>query len=401
MATEQQSVNRILIVHNRYREQGGEDVVYAAEASMLARYGHEVRQLEFSNDEIDDQRSGVESFRLAVDTIWSRSAAVRIRTAVREMRAEVVHFHNTFPLVSPSAYGAARAEGATIVQTIHNYRLLCANALFFRDGRPCEDCVGKTPPWPGIVHSCYRDSRSQTAVTAAMLTAHRIRGTWRRDVDSYIALTEFSRRKLLLAGIPENRIAVKPNFLLDDPGIGHSDGDYVLFVGRLTIDKGIETLLQAAQRTPFALRIAGVGPLTPQVEAAAADTPGITYLGRLSQEEVFRQMHSARALIFPSVWYETFGMTIVEAFACGLPVIASRLGTMAEIIEDNETGLFFEAGNAEDLVAKIRWIGNHPGEARRMGQRARQVFIERFTLDRNYHRLMEIYALARVSNAGG
>ena len=348
----------------------------------------------FDNDVIPDRRSPLAAARLAASTVWSHDAARSVGEKVRRFRPDVVHFHNTFPLVSPAAYSAGRAEGAGVVQTLHNYRLLCPNALMFRDGHPCEDCLGRTPPWPGIVHACYRGSRSQTTVAAAMLTFHRLRRTWERDVDVYVALTEFSKQKFVAGGLPPDRIVVKPNFLDPDPGGKTAAGDYFLFIGRLVQYKGVETLLQAwnGGGQPAPLHIVGDGPLSPTVTRAASEHARITYLGQMPRTSVLQQLRSCRSLVFPSLLYENFPVTVVEAFGCSVPVIAARIGAVAELVEDGRTGILFEPGDPEDLIAKVRWAWEHPAEMQRMGREARREYEAKYTAEHNYQMLMNLYA---------
>jgi glycosyltransferase involved in cell wall biosynthesis len=391
-------VTVVLSVYNAYLNRGGEDVVFEAEADLLEQYGNSVSRFRVEADELR-QPPALKQAQLAVGTIWSRSYARRFRELVRERRPDVVHFHNTFPLISPSVYGVCKQEGAAVVQTLHNYRLVCPNALFFRNGQACEDCLGHTVPWPGVLHACYHGSRAQTAVVATMLTLHRLRKTWQRDVDAYIALTEFSRRKLIEGGLAPERVAVKPNFLDPDPGAKSDPGDAFLFVGRLAAFKGIDAMLRTWTSGDLLapLHVVGDGPLGAEVERTAKRCPSVHYLGRLSGPAVIRQMHAARALLFPSLLYENFPVTIIEAFACGLPVIASRMGTMAEIVADGRTGILVRPGDADDLAKKVRWAWSHPEELRRMGAAARREYEAKYTGDRNYELLMSIYEQARAA----
>ena len=382
----------VLLVHNRYQESGGEDAVFEAEAALLEEHGHPVSRLVFDNRDIPRRPSLSEKASLAASTIWSTKAAARVREVLRAHRPDIAHFHNTLPLVSPAAYAACRREGVAVVQTLHNYRLVCPNGLLFRDGRPCEDCIGRAAPLPAVAHACYRGSRLQSATVAAMLTLHRLRGTWRNDVDLYLAPSEFLRRKMTDGGLPADRIAVKPNFLAPDPGERAGVGGYALFVGRLTASKGVQTLLDAWQRLDLPLRVAGAGPLAPAVERAAAASAGaLRYLGHLSRSEVLLQMKGARFLVFSSLWYENFPVTIVEAFACGLPVVAAGLGATAEIVADGRTGVHFAPGNARDLAAKASWAWSRPSELQQLGQAARQEFLERYTPERAYSHLKDLY----------
>jgi len=387
---------RILCIHNRYQHHGGEDQVFDSESALLEQNGHCVHRLEFDNDDIPSNPSPVESVRLAVSTVWSRASAEQVRTATMETDAEVVHFTNTFPLASPAVYSAAKSAGAAVVQTVQNYRTACPSSNFFRDHHVCEDCLGRTVPWPGVVHACYRNSRPQTAVVAAMITTHRLRKTWQNDVDVYVAATEFSRQKLIEGSLPAQRIVVKPNFLDSAPPVKTSDGDYCLFVGRLVEEKGIATMLAAWTEPGMAiqLRIAGTGPMEDIVHSTAAKHEVIQPLGNLTRPMVLKQMHEAKVLIFPSLWYEGLPVTLVEALACGLPVIASRLGAMAEVIQDGRTGLLFNPGDAADLAAKVHWVQQHPEEVRAMGASARSEYEAKYTPERNYRLLMSIYERA-------
>lgn len=385
---------RVLVVHNYYQQAGGEDAVVSAETALLRRHGHEVVEYTEHNREIDHMaRLGVAS-----RAIWSRPSRQRLRGMLEDKAFDVAHFHNTFPLVSPSAYYACQGAGVPVVQTLHNYRLLCPSATFFRDGRVCEDCLGKSVPWPGVRHACYRASRHQTAVVTAMLTVHSWLRTWESQVALYVALTEFGRSKFIEGNLPAERIVVKPNFVDPDPGVQRGRGTHALFVGRLSPEKGLRTLA-GAWRTlrGIPLAIVGDGPSRPELESLIREhglEASLELLGHRNREEVMASMRGARFLIFPSESYESFGLSVVEAFACGLPVIASRLGAMAEIVDDGVTGLHFTPGNTEDLAAKVTWAWQHPEQMQQMGRAARSVYEARYTADRNYQRLMDIYQMA-------
>jgi len=308
-----------------------------------------------------------------------------------------MHVHNTVPLISPTVYYAAKAEGITVVQTLHNYRLFCPNALFFRNGHVCDDCMGKFVPFPGILHACYRESRAAMTVAVVMLSLHRVLRTYSRMVDMYIALTEFARHKFIEGGIPAEKIMVKPNFLHSDPSISERDREYALFVGRLSPEKGLRTLLKAWQQLKIIpLKLVGDGPLMDETHwfVGTGKLECIEVLGSCNHEQVIALMKNARFLVFPSEWYETFGMTIIEAFACSTPVVTSRLGAMIEIVEDGRTGLNFDAGNPDDLAAKVKWVWTHPRKREEMGREARREYEEKYTAGRNYKILMDIYKTA-------
>ena len=384
---------RILLVHNRYQIAGGEDTVVHAEKSMLESHGHEVALLENDNAEIS---GGLGQLKAGMGAVYSQRGKRRVALELARFRPHVMHVHNFFPLFSPSIYSAARGAGVAVVQTLHNYRLVCPNALLFRDGHVCEDCVGRAVPLPGVVHACYRGSRLATAPVAAMLTAHRALGTWTNMVDAYIALTEFSRQKLTEGGLPAEKMFVKPNFVHDSGPVGAGRGGYALFVGRLSAEKGISTLLAAWERLEggMPLKIAGAGPMSEEVGLAARNLQQVECLGTVPKERVTELMRDATVLVFPSIWYETFGMSIIEAYAAGLPVIASRLGAMKSLVEHERTGLQFEPGNAKDLAAQVAWVIAHPREWQEMRRNARTEFEAKYTADRNYAMLLHIYEAA-------
>ncbi len=378
---------RVLLVHNAYQLAGGEDSVVADEAELLRRKGHEVVEMRRNNHAVE----GMGRLALAADTLWSRDAYAEAAALLRRHRPDVVHVHNTLPLVSPSLYWACHRAGVPVVQTLHNFRLACPQAMFLREGRVCERCIGRTP-WPALQYGCYRGSRAQTGVVVAMLALHRGLGTYREKVSRYIALNQFCRAKFIEAGLPAGRIRVKPNFAdIPPPPAGAAAREGLLFVGRLAPEKGIAALAAAwAEGVPGRLRVAGVGP----DEAALAGAPGVEMLGALRPSQVLREMRAARALVLPSLWYENFPRTLVEAFGAGLPVIASRIGALAELVEPGVTGLLVEPGDARDLARALRWADEHPAQMAEMGARARARFEALYTPDINYAQLRDIYRAA-------
>lgn len=401
---------RILQLHNLYKIAGGEDVVVQAEKTLLEAYGHEVILLQADNHNITNFFSQTMT---ALNTVYSFSAKKRVQAEIAKFQPDVVHVHNFFPLWSPAVYDACQEAKVAVLQTLHNYRLLCAAGLLFRDGKVCEDCLGKLFTWPGVVHRCYRGSRVGSAVLATMQAVHRARGTWKERVNLYIALTEFARHKFIEAGLPADKIVVKPNFLLSKneeissvPKLQETKENYALFVGRLSPEKGIDTMLaawrlkasnglgQKVQNFLGSLKIVGDGPLADQVAMAAQEIPGVEWLGRQPQEQVQKLMQNAKMLVFPSVWYEGFPMVIVEALALGLPVVASNLGSLSSLVDSGRTGLHFRPGDADDLAAKVEWAIAHPQELGQMGREARAEFEAHYTAEANYRQLMEIYQLA-------
>lgn len=388
----------VLVVHNFYRQPGGEDEVFRAETRELARQGVNVHTYTAHNDDLRE----LSGARTALATIWNPVPARELAALVREHRIDVVHFHNTFQAISPAAYRAVRGAGAAVVQTLHNYRLLCASATLYRDGQPCEDCLGKTPPWPAVRHACYRDSRAASGVVAAMQTTHRLLGTYDRAVDLYIALTEQVRNAHVRGGLPSGKLVVKPNFLAEDPGVGDGDGGYALFVGRLTPEKGVRTLLAAwrelGARLP--LRVVGGGPLAGEVEAAVRAGQEVEFLGQRPHAEVLNLMRGARLLVFPSEWPEPFGLTLIEAFATGLPVVAGQIGSATTLVEHGHTGRHFRPGDPADLAAQVRWLLDHPADLAAMRAHARRTYEANYTAPGNVRALLDLYRRAIRQRAG-
>lgn len=380
----------VLMAHNYYQQPGGEDQSFAAEADLLEAHDHSVTRYTVHNNQVD----GMNSLALAQKTFWNKDSYRKLVSVFRKDAYQIGHFQNTFPLISPAAYYAAHNTGVPVVQSLRNYRFSCVNGLFFRDGKVCEDCLGKTAPLPGIIHSCYRDSRAASAVVAGMLAFHKLRRTYSDMVDVYIALTEFSRQKFVEAGLRAEKIMVKPNFVAPDPGVGGGQGGYALFVGRLSQEKGLGTLLNAwnalGERLP--LKIVGDGPLAEQVRRDRA--PGVEWLGRKPSDEVYQLMGEATVVIVPSEWYETFGRVVIEAFAKGTPVIVANIGAIAELVENKRTGLHFEPGNAIDLGKQVEWLLAHPAELAEMRKAARAEYEAKYTAERNYELLMQIYERA-------
>jgi glycosyltransferase involved in cell wall biosynthesis len=379
---------KVLLCHNFYQQPGGEDQVFADEAWMLESRGHEVVRYTLHNDAIGEMGR----WGLLRNTLWNRRSRRELRALIRRERPALMHCHNIFPLISPSAYSAAAAENVPVVQSLHNYRLLCPAAVFLRAGRACEECLGKFVAWPAVAHACYRGSRGASAALAGMLGLHRTLGTWTRRVARYIAMSEFSRRKFVEGGLPADRIVVKPNFMRSDPGPGDGRGGYAVYVGRLGVEKGVTTLLAAWERLrdDIPLKIVGDGPLADRVVAAAARDPRIAYLGRRAPEEVLSVLGQAACLVLPSLCYENCPKTLVEACAKGTPVVASRLGAMEEMVRDGRTGLLFQPGDAANLADRVRELCAALPAAE-MRRAARREYEQNYSAGRNYAMLMGLY----------
>ena len=361
---------------------------------MLERAGHTVCTYKRSNWEANDY-AGVKRIQLAARVVWSEESRSDFTDLLRREKPDIVHVHNTFMMISPSIFSACRKAGIPVVETLHNYRLYCPAGTFFRDGHICEECVNHGV-WRGVARGCYRESRAATSVVALMLSVHHQQRTWVRDIDRFIALTEFARSKFLNAGLPADKVTVKPNFVDPDPGVERDrSARYALFVGRLSPEKRVQTLLAAwtKLRPRIPLVVIGGGPQLAQLqeETVKKGLKEITFLGHLRRDEAVRAMHEARFLVFSSEWYENFPVTIVESFACGLPVLCSRIGAMQEIVDHGRTGLHFTSGDPADMAATVQWAWDHPDEMRRMGDEARREFEARYTADRNYPILLDIY----------
>jgi glycosyltransferase involved in cell wall biosynthesis len=367
----------------------------------LERHGHDVLTYRRSNLELQ-QLATIERLTLVSRVIAAEDSRLAVLRILRNEKPDLIHVHNTFMMISPSIYQACREAQVPVLQTLHNFRLLCPASTFFRDGRRCEECVEHSL-WRGVWHGCYRDSHTATATIALMLQWHRARGTWDESVDGYIALSDFSRKKFVDGGLPAEKISVKPNFVYPDPGERNAPGHYGLFVGRLSAEKGLSTLLTAWQhsRSSIPLVIVGDGPLRVALEAQAAKNgqTQVTFRGWLNPTETRAAMKQAAFLVLPSVCYENFPMTITESFACGTPVLCSRLGAMQELVADQHTGLHFTPGDAEDLASKLEWASDHPSELGAMGREARREYEARYTPEQNYSHLINIYEQALNAHA--
>jgi glycosyltransferase involved in cell wall biosynthesis len=379
---------RILFAHNRYQQFGGEDVVFENEVKLLTAAGHDVRALVVSN-------AGISSYwdkaLTAIRTSENSSGMEHMRQALKNFKADIVHVHNFFPLLSPGVYRVCREAGSAVVQTLHNYRPICANGQLFRDNHVCRLCIQGSPVW-GVLHRCYRNSIVGSAAMAHMIVTHKRRHTWANYVDRFIALSEFGRKIFVDAGFPEERIDVKPNFM-EDPGEPLDvERKGVLFVGRLSEEKGVEVLIKASMQHDIPVRVAGEGPQLKYLRSLAH--PNVAFLGHLSRQAILDEMRHSVAVIMPSRWYEGFPMAIVEAFACGTPVVASRLGALAEIVDHGVNGLLVPPGDPDNLGKCIKGLLTHPTLSRQLGYAARQSFVQRYTPKTNVSQIEAIYTKA-------
>jgi glycosyltransferase involved in cell wall biosynthesis len=384
---------KILLVHNRYKQPGGEDTVFENERALLQAGGHEVKSYVRTNDELDL----IGRLQAAKETVWSGRTYGEVLALIDAFRPDVVHCHNTFPLVSPSVYFAANARGVPVVQTLHNFRLACLNAMLYREDSVCTDCVGRLP-WRGVVRGCYQDAVPQSAVVGFTLVLHRALRTYGTRVATYIALTESAKAMFVQAGLPSERIRVKPNFTQAIDAPTYRNGrDGLLFVGRLSREKGIETLARVAQRLPqVRIRVVGDGPHAERLRGLA----NVELLGRLERTRVLALMHESQCLIVPSISPETFGMVVAEAFACGLPVIASRVGALVELIDDGRTGMLCAAGSDTAFANAITSLLGSPEQLKSMSVAAHAYSRQPLGPDRNLRMLEEIYRGCQAEKFG-
>ena len=373
---------RILLLHSRYLsgQTSGENRVVEDEARLLREAGHAVQVWTPSPN-------GLGLVTTAVGAVWSRSAVKEVRRLVQLERPEVVHCHNLFPMLSPAMLPAAASDGAAVVMTLHNYRLLCLPATFVRDGRTCEDCLGHFP-WRGVVHRCYRDSRAATVALAGSLGLHRALRTF-EHVRLYLAVSAFVREKYIEAGFPVERIALKPNFVLPAPR-REGPGEYFLFLGRLSSEKGLATLLAAWQQVPARLVVAGDGPERALLRDAA---PTIEYRGNLSATDVPAVLARARALLVPSLSYEGAPRVVLEAYSAGVPVVASRIGGLPELIEEGESGLLVTPSEPGEWASAVEQLADDE-QSSRMGEHAWRLWQEHYSPERGLENLEAAYRAA-------
>lgn len=388
----------ILQVHNRYAEaRGGEDVVADAEYELLTTHGHKVSRYIRDNADVLAKHAWAK-FRHLISSHWSRHTITEFRELLRRERPDIVHVHNLHYTITASLFQACRLEGVPVVQTLHNYRYLCASANFFRNGRVCTECLehGRIR---GLVHGCYRGSRTLTGiVTRNSIHAERM-GLWTGLVDRFIALTEFARRQFITYGVPSERITVKPNFAADS-GIGDHAGEFALFVGRWSQEKGVEILIPTWERIARNIPLLVVGPGQPS-DRRPYERVGIQLLGSQDRTLVLELMKSAKCLIFPSLWFEGMPMTILEAFATGLPVIASRLGAMPELVTDGANGILFTPGCVDELASAVERLCSDRKLSVRMGQNARAFYESHYSPRANYELLLQVYEDVIVDGARG
>lgn len=385
---------RVLIVHNIYKIKGGEDSAVRQQQELLEKHGHPVFMYTRDNDETDTY-GPLRKATFFLTSFFSLRTYREIRAIVRRFKPDVAHVHNVFPLITPAVYWALKREGVPVIQIVHNFRFMCANGLFFRDGHPCELCkTGRT--WNGVRYRCYRDSIPLSALYSGILALSRLMRTWWK-IDCFIALNPFTARKLVEGKITEpERIRVLGNFAPAahrQPGSFEQRAPYVVFIGRLSVEKGVDVLIDAAARVPeLGVKIIGDGPLEEELRARAASLPNVEFLGRVEGEQKFALLREARAVIFPSLCYENFSLVLLEALSVGTPIIASRLGGLPTILNEGKDSLLFTPGDAGALAELLRQVLEQPELMLQLGRHGLEVTLPEYTEARHYQRLMDIQA---------
>ncbi len=378
---------KILICHNRYKVRGGEDVVVDQEIELLKKNGVDVFEHIIDNDQIH----GVKTVSTAFNTPYSFPSKRAIQSKIREVKPDIVHVHNFFPRLSPSIFFAAKRENVPTILTVHNYRLICANGLFLRDGAPCELCLHGSSIH-GLRYQCYRNSIFATAPVTAMIATHRMLGTWKNQIDRFIVPTQFGRKKFQEFGIPQSKLAVRPNFVEDFAGSVSRGGEkpYALYLGRLSSEKGVLTLLKAWTGLDFKLKIAGRG----ELETAVREKQGknIEYLGALPRGEAIKILAGASLLVFPSECYEgAFPLSLIEALSAGTPIAASNLGTIPEFLTNGVSASLFNPSDPTDLRNAVKSLLSDDTRRTTFRNAGRAIYEKNFTPEIAFARQKAIY----------
>lgn len=391
---------KIVYCHNYYRHRGGEDISFEYDVEMLRSEGHTVIVFTRDNHQMDGG-----DLKLARETLWNRRARNEMKSLLARERPDILHCNNLFPQISVSVYSAAKQAGVPVVQALRNYRTFCANSLLYRNGTVCTKCLTSSASWHGLRHACYRESRTATSVIVAMQLFHRLMNMQKRAVDVFATPTQFARQVHIDGGFDPESVMVRSNFVIPDLGRSMEDQGYALFVGRLSDEKGVDTLLKAWSEysLPIPLRIVGSGPDEPSLQKRVPAGSAVTFLGQLDQADVLEQIAKASFVVMPSRWYETFGRAIAEAFSRGKPVIASRLGAMAELVDDGINGFLFEPTDPASLAAAVMTFLHTSEKAKnRMRHAARAKYEKCFSAQASYQQLLKIYQYAmRTVNGQG
>ncbi len=389
---------RVVLVHSYYRERGGEGVVFENERDLLRSHGHKVYSFVRHNSALTD----FPVHKAARLTVWNGCAERRLRALIQESGADVVHFHNTFPYISPAAVRGAHAAGVAVVATLHNYRLMCPAGTMLLNGRQCSKCTNTLGIANAVTHGCYRDSRLASLAASSSTLVHRLTGTWSKHVHRFIAISEHVASRHEAHGFFQGRMSVKPNFVVPDPGPGRGDGDFVLYVGRLTPEKGVRTVLEAAPSIlpSCTVRIVGKGPLNEEVARAANEHPRLLWRDEIPHRDVLDLMGQAKVVLVPSLWEEPFGRTVIEAFSRGTPVIATDGGAIPEMVRDGQNGFLVPPGDPSALAEAVRRFVDFDVDIQSFRESARRTYLERFGPRTAYQDLMQVYTEALAVRDG-
>ena len=385
---------KILLIHNRYLIRGGEDRNVEQIKELLEEKGHSIILYMVDNLEITGFPFW-QKLLLPLQILFSLKSYRQVINLIKSKRPDIAHIHNVFPLVSPSVYYASKNMNVPVVQTVHNYRFLCPNGLFLNnDGRICERCKNGNF-FNAILRKCYRNSYLQTSGMAVTLYLHRKLRTFTNKIDVFVSPSEFLKKKLIEGRIPQEKIVTKPHFVrCDEIKPSYEFDNYAMYMGRLSREKRLFTLLRAWKDIPdLTLMIIGEGPIRTKLESFVIQDQiaNVELLGFIGGSKRFEILKKAMFMVFPSECYENFPYAIIESFACGTPVIASKTGAMMELIEEGKNGLLFEPGNIEDLEEKILSCIENPKLIIPMRRYAREIAEKKYSYEVGYKNLMQIY----------
>ncbi|MBL4710014.1 MAG: glycosyltransferase family 4 protein [Flavobacteriales bacterium] len=374
---------KIIQAHNFYQLSGGEDTVVAGERALLEEKGHQVIPYYKHNNLL--KGSFKEKLKLINSTSWSKATFNEMDALLKEYKPDVCHVHNFLPLISPSIYDACIKNDVPVVQTLHNYRLICANGLFSREGKVCEDCLTQSP-MGSVMKKCYRNSALQTYIVANMLLQHNKKGTWSNKVDKFICVTEFAKNKFIQHGIPESKLSVKPNFV-STRLVKEKKEDYLVYVGRLEKEKGVDLIMKIAASVSIKIKMLGEGVLASELSRIS----NVELIGQKAHAETVDYIANAKALLFPSILYEGMPMTILEAFSVNTPVIATDIGAMKSMIEHQRTGLLFPLNSQNAFLEAIKFILENENKMKEISNFAYEEFKLKYSKESNYRMLNLLY----------
>ncbi len=384
---------KIMMVHVRYRLKGGEDAVFENEIKLLRANSSKVSvvKLEYTNDQIVEQGI-LNKLQLGLDTIWSRRSYKLLLSEIKEHDPDIVHFHNIFPLLSPSVYKACNDAGVPVVQTLHNYRWICPAGTFYRDGNVCEECVDRNL-LQSVKYACYRESSLATSVVAGMILYSRINSIIQKHVSRVIVLTEFAKEKFVQSGLSEERIVVKPNFCFNSGEKNNNVGEYVLFIGRISKEKGIYTLMHAMEGMQnIKLKVAGDGPELSSIRRRVKENNiNVEMLGSLDKAQLNRAIKDAAFIVLPSQWYEGFPMVVLDAYSNSKPILVSKIGGLSELVDIGVTGNTVEPCNPGLLQTAMLEMLSDKRKLSEMGRYAYEKYEREYSEMVNFEMLYDIY----------